>query len=323
LNIRQLKFFLSAAETGSFYAAAEQLYVSRPAISKSISQLESEIGQPLFHRNADGVYLTDAAKLLYPRIQKVVKEFDILEGEMHDMKSNIQTVHVGFCNGTHLLFMDQIQEFSQKHPNIHLEIFQYQCEDALSELKNGHVDLVLSGSAFQDETLVRHPAYHCQALWGVQNDSPMGQRGYITDEEIHSHTICLPRGSQSLTFPNYQAKQESNRMLIPDELDQPDPDHQFSSFILGDDMFYLCKLVLKGKAILPISEKLIPARIEGISFVPCPEHPYSWQVDSYYSKGRHLKKGTRVLLKEVFTPPSEDMAEEAQEPFETEIKYAV
>jgi DNA-binding transcriptional LysR family regulator len=78
MNIRQLEFFLSAADTGSFYAAAEQLYVSRPAISKSISQLESEIGQTLFHRNADGVYLTDTAKMIYPKIQMVVDAFDAL-----------------------------------------------------------------------------------------------------------------------------------------------------------------------------------------------------------------------------------------------------
>jgi DNA-binding transcriptional LysR family regulator len=298
MNIRQLKFFLSAADTGSFYAAAEQLFVSRPAISKSISQLESEIGQPLFHRNADGVYLTDAAKLLYPKIQKLMEEFDMLESEMHEMKSNIQTVRIGFCRSTQLLFMDQLQEFSQNHPDIHLEIFQFPYEDALTKLKNGHVDLVLSGCAFPDETLVRQTAYHCQPLWGVQSDSLMGQRGYITDEEIHSHTICCQRGSA----------------------DQLLPDHQLSDYILNDDMFYLCKLVLQGKAILPISEKMIPAKIEGISFVPCPDHSYHWDVDLYYPQNHRLKKGARVLLKEVFTPPSEVLE---QEPIEAKVRYAV
>jgi DNA-binding transcriptional LysR family regulator len=295
MNIRQLKFFLSAADTGSFYAAAEQLYVSRPAISKSVSELESEIGQPLFRRTAEGVSMTATAKLLYPKIQKVVDEFDSLENEMLEMKNNIQTVRVGFCHRTQLLFMDQIQDFSQRHPNIHLEFLQYQYEDALSELKNGHVDLVLSGYPFSDETLVRRPAYRCPLMWGVQSNSLIGQRGYITDEEIHSHTICFPQGGR-LASPD-------NVLSAISDTNAPDSDQSFPSCILDDDMFFLCKLVLQGKAILPSNEKLIPAKIEGISFVPCPDHSYYWQVDLYYSKNQRLSKGTRVLMKDIFTPP--------------------
>jgi DNA-binding transcriptional LysR family regulator len=323
MNIRQLKFFLTAAETGSFYAAAEQLYVSRPAISKSISQLEDEIGQPLFHRNADGVYLTDTARSLYPRIQGIVDEFETLENEMYEMKSNIQTVRIGFCHGTHLLFMDQMQEFTQKHPNIHLDILHCQNEEALSELKKERVDFVLSSCGFSDDMLVRHPAYRCQALWGVQNDSPIGQRGYITDDEVHSLPICLSQSGHNLTFPNNKARSEQSHGKITPRSEMQYDGRPFASFIMDDDMFYLCKLVLQGKAIMPISEKLIPSRIEGISFVPCPEHPYYWQVDSYYSKNHHLKKGARELLKEVFTIPSEESAQETPASFESDIRYAV
>jgi DNA-binding transcriptional LysR family regulator len=298
--------------------------VSRPAISKSIAQLESEIGLPLFYRNADGVYLTDTAQALYPRIQKVVEEFDLLESEMQQLKGNAQAVRIGFCNSSYPIFMDQIQEFSQKYPDIPLKLVQYQHEDPLSELKNGQVDLVLSGSSFSDETLVRQPAYRGQLLWGVPSDSPMGQRGFITDEEIRSHTVCLTHGSHNVTVANHPVRQGNSQLPIAGKAEQPAADLPFSSCILDDDMFYLCKLVLRGKAILPISEKLIPAKIEGISFVPCPEHPYCWQVDLYYSRSHRLKKGANTLIKEVFnTPPSEDSVPKTEDLFQKEVLYAI
>lgn len=332
MNIRQLKFFLSAADTGSFYSAAERLYVSRPAVSKSISQLEDEIGQPLFVRKAEGVCLTATGKKIYPRIRRLVEEFEALEGEMQEMKRGVRMIRIGFCHSTYLLFMDRIQEFGQAHPDIYLELSQYQYEDVLPDLKNGQIDLAISGYAFQDESLVRQPAYRCQALWGVPSDSEMGRRGFITDEEIRSYPICFPSGSRSInldvavsTVTDFYTEEstENPRKDHADPSEDSRKDHVGSLakeggayrtsgferigqrnrqgvYILDDNMFYLCKLVLQGKAIFPIGKELLPARIEGISWVPCPEHHYYWQVDSYYMKNRHPKKGIKLLLEEVF-----------------------
>jgi DNA-binding transcriptional LysR family regulator len=246
--------------------------------------------------------------MLYPRIQRIVDEFETLEKELNEMKSNIQTVRIGFCHGTHLLFMEQMHEFRQKHPNIHLEVLHCQTEEALSELKKERVDFVISGCVVSDDALERHPAYRCQALWGVQNDSPMGKRGYITDDEVHSIPICLSQSGHNLTFPNCKIRSEVRQSRSFARLEVPDNGRPFASVIMDDDMFYLCKLVLQGKAIMPISEKLIPSKIEGISFVPCPEHPYYWEVHSYCFKNHHLKKGARQLLQEVFTVPTEEPA---------------
>jgi DNA-binding transcriptional LysR family regulator len=310
LNIRQLKCFLSAADTGSFYAAAEQLYISRQAISKSISLLEEEIGQDLFSRNTDGVYLTELGNALYPEIQKVVLEFDALENGMRKLKDHVHRVQVGFCHGTCLLFGNRFQLFSKNHPNIHSEISQYQYEDALEELKAGHADIIVSGYAFRNEELLRRPAYRCPILWGVPEDSPMGQRGFLTREDIFSHKLCFQKGSRfihpdtALPFivdaDSAKCYPETGHVLsAPD-----DPSPLFGknlSYVLDDNMFDLCRLVLQGKAILPIGEALIPAKIEGISFLPCPEHPYYWEIDAYFLRNRPLRECVQELLEEVFT----------------------
>ena len=55
LEIRQLRYFVLAAGKDSFKAAADELFVSRAALSKSVSKLEGELGYALFDRTRDGV----------------------------------------------------------------------------------------------------------------------------------------------------------------------------------------------------------------------------------------------------------------------------
>ena len=57
MEIRQLRYFVLAAGKDSFKAAADELFVSRAALSKSVSKLEGELGYALFDRTRDGVCL--------------------------------------------------------------------------------------------------------------------------------------------------------------------------------------------------------------------------------------------------------------------------
>lgn len=60
-----LVYFMAAAEEGSFSAAARRLYLSQPAISMKISQLERSIGRPLFDRSTQKPQLTETGRQLY------------------------------------------------------------------------------------------------------------------------------------------------------------------------------------------------------------------------------------------------------------------
>ena len=60
MELRQLRYFLAVADSRSFVAAAEKLYISRQAISKSVAQLEEELNVALFMRDSGGAFLTPA-----------------------------------------------------------------------------------------------------------------------------------------------------------------------------------------------------------------------------------------------------------------------
>lgn len=55
-NLRHLRVFLAVAKTGSITRAAEMSFVSQPAVTQAISKLETEAGEPLFHRTPQGSF---------------------------------------------------------------------------------------------------------------------------------------------------------------------------------------------------------------------------------------------------------------------------
>ena len=94
VDIQQLRFIVATAQRGSFTDAADALYVSRAALSKSVSRLESELGFPLFDRTCDGVRLTDAGKRFVEKAMPVVEGFKELQGTIHQ-EHRVTTVTVG------------------------------------------------------------------------------------------------------------------------------------------------------------------------------------------------------------------------------------
>ncbi|MDD6693206.1 MAG: LysR family transcriptional regulator, partial [Olsenella sp.] len=67
MNLKQLEYFVAIAEEHQITAAARRLHISQPPLSYELSQLERELGVLLVTREARGVSLTDAGRVLYKR----------------------------------------------------------------------------------------------------------------------------------------------------------------------------------------------------------------------------------------------------------------
>ena len=74
MDIPSLRGFLAVAEHGSFSAAAEELHLTQPAVSKRVAQLELGLGQRLFDRVGHRVLLTRAGEVLLPRARCILQE---------------------------------------------------------------------------------------------------------------------------------------------------------------------------------------------------------------------------------------------------------
>ena len=78
MQLRQIQYFVAVAEQLNFRKAAEMLYVTQPLLSKQISELEDEVGYPLFIRNTRSVSLTPAGKVMLSEANKLIRQADSL-----------------------------------------------------------------------------------------------------------------------------------------------------------------------------------------------------------------------------------------------------
>ena len=151
MTITQINHFIAVAETLSFTQAANMLYVSQPAISKSISKLEEHFGFKLFERSDTSMTLTEAGNAMYEFFSRSTREYTTLTDDIRALaKSPAQTLRIG-CpetwNPSH--FYNKLeQHFTKNHPNIRLVIECYKLSDLITRLHANKLDIVLTHDFF-------------------------------------------------------------------------------------------------------------------------------------------------------------------------------
>ena len=151
MTITQINHFITVAETLSFTQAANMLYVSQPAISKSVSKLEEDLGFKLFERSDTSLSLTSAGNAMYEFFSKVVREYHTLTDDIRaTAKLPAQSLRIG-CpetwNPAH--FYNKIEKyFSEKHSEIKLIIECYKLSELITRLHTGKLDIILTHDFF-------------------------------------------------------------------------------------------------------------------------------------------------------------------------------
>lgn len=120
----RLRIFHIVADAGSFSHASEEINTSQSAISRQISNLEYEVGVPLFHRHPRGLILTEQGELLYKRTRNIVDiikdaEFELIDSKERPSGDLSVTTTVGL--GTNWL-TPRLKDFTSRFPEINLEL---------------------------------------------------------------------------------------------------------------------------------------------------------------------------------------------------------
>lgn len=89
MNLKLLKAFITIADTESFSKAAERLFISQPALSQNIKQLESHFGVNLIKRDPHNFFLTEAGKVLYEYAVNLLEASDLMEEAMDSFRSSL------------------------------------------------------------------------------------------------------------------------------------------------------------------------------------------------------------------------------------------
>ena len=92
MELRQLKYFISVANHGSFTAAAEELHVSQPALGTQVKKLEEELNVNLFDRNFHGVELTQAGSRFLSHAKDILEKIDFASHDISEFQGKVEGV---------------------------------------------------------------------------------------------------------------------------------------------------------------------------------------------------------------------------------------
>src|SRR5882757_1715192 len=118
VDTRLLRYFVAVAAEGSLTRAAERLFVSQPALTKQIKQLETQLGVQLFTRSRTGMALTEPGQTLVGRVPALLTDWDEVLKETRGAASRAARVlRVGFmASAANEATPDIVAAFAQRRP---------------------------------------------------------------------------------------------------------------------------------------------------------------------------------------------------------------
>nr|WP_249171494.1 LysR substrate-binding domain-containing protein [Bacteroides pyogenes] len=140
-----MKVFRSVAKNLSFTKASQELFVSQPAITKHIQELESCYEARLFHREGNKISLTEAGKLLLKHSEKVLDDYKQLEYEMHLLHNEfIGELKLGASTTiAQYVLPPLLANFIEKHPKVNLSLLNGNSREIETALQEHRIDLGL------------------------------------------------------------------------------------------------------------------------------------------------------------------------------------
>lgn len=145
-TLRQLQVFEKVASHLNYSQAAKELYLSQPAVSMQIKQLEGHIGLPLFEQMGKKIFLTEAGGELFNYARNIAQQLIEMESVFDEMKGLGQgTLTLSVVNTANYFTPQLLAKFCQRHPDINV-ILQVANRDAvLKQLSDNSTDLAIMG----------------------------------------------------------------------------------------------------------------------------------------------------------------------------------
>lgn len=191
MEIDQLRYFLKVAERQNFTRASEDLSITQPALSRAVAKLESEIGQPIFERQARKVTLTDAGRLLLARAEQIVALVDDTLAEITD-DGECGNVRVGAIPTIAPFFLPAIlRDFRDQHPRANVQVYEETTDKLLLRCNHGEIDVAVLAAPIERQHLEIEPLFEEELLLVMSADNHLSKKRKIAVTDIQGHAFVL------------------------------------------------------------------------------------------------------------------------------------
>lgn len=204
INLELYKVFYYAAKTGSISNAAKELFITQPAVSQSIKQLETELGGKVFFRTPRGIKLTSEGKVLYKYIEQAYGLIRTAENKFLEMQSLMSgEIKVGAGDTLSKYYLlPYLREFHEKYSQVKVQVTNRTTFETIELLKSGKVDFgIINLPIKKSDRLVIHEVLTVEDCFVCgEKYRDLAQNPISVKDLLNYPLLLLEKGSNTREF---------------------------------------------------------------------------------------------------------------------------
>lgn len=192
MTLNQLKYFQAVARLENYRAAADELYISQPSLSRSMFALSEELGVQLFEKSGRGVTLTSSGKLFLEYVDRILEGCDLAVYKMKELSEGGGRIDIGYVFPLANYYIPQkVRKFLDQdgNQNVTFGFMQSRTAHILEEIRNGRVDVGFCAHTESDEELEAVPLIRQRMLIITPMDHELNDRPDLPFSVLENYPV--------------------------------------------------------------------------------------------------------------------------------------
>ena len=198
MELSQLRYYQTVSRLEHFTRAAEVLHISQPSLSKSIANLEEELGVQLFDRDNRNVHLNGYGRAFLVHVDKIMFELNEAVTELKDMKTgeggSIRIASTFFLDSP-TGFSSYTRDFFFSHPEVSLHVYYMDAGSMFPLLRERRINFALVTNPIPDVDVVNEELYSYRMGLVVPREDPLARRESVRLEELRDYRFVCNNSS--------------------------------------------------------------------------------------------------------------------------------
>jgi DNA-binding transcriptional LysR family regulator len=228
--------FCTVGKEKSFSSAAKRLYMTQPAVSQAVRQLENELNTRLFNRTPRGVSLTNEGTILFDYANSAINLLNVGEEQISEFKNlTAGELQIGVGDTISRYFLlPYLEAFHNKYPNIKFKVVNGTTLELCSILKAGEIDIAICNFPIDDTSLEQIPCMEIQDIFVCGEEfKRLLSKPSSLDEIAELPLILLERESNSRKYVEHYMISKGVKISPEFELGSHDLLLEFAKINLG------------------------------------------------------------------------------------------
>lgn len=284
MDIREMNYIDTIAETKSMTKAAQKLHISQPALHKSLRKVEEEFHTSFFYRKGHESLPTDTGLIVLEYTRRILA----LQHEMQQKVQDTQTlksgsVTIGFPAVVGTLYLPQaLIDFQKEYPDIKLKTLEAGANKLSTLVENGTLDMAILVRPVPQQSLSEIPLLQNQVVAGVTQNHPWYGRSHISIEDFEA--VSFNTFSTDFSIHTQLMNMFKEKNITP------------HVGFCGSSSEFLCQVSMLSNDILvlprPIIESICKDRMALIPFNPT----FPWELSLAFRKNSYLSTSAKALI---------------------------